>query len=45
MSLVDNLKNLNTLPDKAKPFLAKLSKADLPGDLENIIVKASKLLK
>lgn len=45
MGLADNLKNLDALPDKTKPFLEKLSKADLPGDLEEIIAKASKPLK
>ena len=36
---------LDALLDKAKPFLDKLSKADLSGDLENLIAKAAKLLK
>lgn len=36
---------LDALLDKAKPFLDKLSKADLPGDLEKLIAKAAKLLK
>lgn len=36
---------LDALLDKAKPFLDKLSKADLPGDLENLIAKATSLLK
>ena len=36
---------LDALLDKAKPFLEKLSKADLPGDLESLIAKAAKLLK
>ena len=36
---------LDALLDKAKPFLEKLSKADLPGDLESIVAKAAKLLK
>ncbi len=36
---------LDALLDKAKPFLEKLSKADLPGDLENIVAKAAKLIK
>ena len=36
---------LDALLDKAKPFLEKLSKADLPGDLENLVGKAAKLLK
>lgn len=36
---------LEELLDKAKPFLEKLSKADLPGDLENLIAKASAFLK
>ena len=35
---------LKELLDKAKPFLEKLSKADLPGDLEKIVAKASALL-
>ena len=36
---------LDALLDKAKPFLDKLSKADLPGDLESLIARAAKLLK
>lgn len=36
---------LDALLDKAKPFLDKLSKADLPGDLETLIAKAASLLK
>lgn len=36
---------LDALLDKATPFLDKLSKADLPGDLENLIAKAASLLK
>jgi len=36
---------LDALLDKAKPFLDKLSKANLPGDLENLIAKAASLLK
>ena len=36
---------LDALLDKARPFLDKLSKADLPGDLENLIAKAAALLK
>lgn len=35
---------LDALLEKAKPFLEKLSEADLPGDLENIAAKAAKLL-
>ncbi len=36
---------LDALLDKAKPFLDKLSQTDLPGDLENLVAKAAKLLK
>lgn len=36
---------LDALLDKARPFLDKLSKADLPGELESLIARAAKLLK
>lgn len=36
---------LDALLDKARPFLEKLSRSDLPGDLENMIAKAAALIK
>lgn len=37
--------SLDVLIDKAKDFVEKLSKADLPGDLEKVVAKVSALIK
>ena len=36
---------LDTLLDKARDFVEKLSKADLPGDLEKVVAKVSALIR